>query len=80
MEVQEKLTPENLLQYHEHWMRIVGPHRNEEDMRFGQWIWILYNKQLSEAREKIEGSDKYLDGFHTESPDTAYTQILKLIS
>ena len=80
MNIEKKLTPESLAEYHAHWIKNVGLHRNEEDIRFGQWIWSLYHAQLFEAREKIEDTTKFLDGFHTESPDTAYAQILKLIS
>jgi hypothetical protein len=77
--MKEILTQEKLTEHFNQWMKNVGPHRNEQDIRFGQYIWNRYNQQLSEAKAKISEMDRILDGFYPEYPETAYKQILKLI-
>jgi len=78
--MQEALTQEKLTEHFNQWIKAVGTRRNEQDIRFGQYIWNRYNEQLSTARTKTSEMDQILDGFYPEHPETAYKQILKLIS
>jgi hypothetical protein len=75
----ENLNEANLLNMYIEWIRKYGNRRNENDIRFGQWVWNHYNEQLSEIKNSLTSTDSFLDGFYSESPNTAYTQILKLL-
>jgi len=75
----ENLNEANLLNMYIEWSRKYGNGRDKNDIRFGQWVWNHYHEQLSELRNSLTSPDKFLDGFYSESPATAYKQILKLI-
>lgn len=74
-----KLTRPLLLELYTDWTKRWGLSRNSEEIRFGQWVWIHWNTQLRELKERFEDSSSLLDGFYAESPKTAYNQIYRLL-
>jgi hypothetical protein len=68
-----------LLELYTDWTKRWGSSRNDEGIRFGQWVWINWNSELTECRERFSSPDSLLDGFYAESPKTAYEQIYRLL-
>jgi len=77
--MQETLTQEILTGHFNQWIKNVGLHRNEQDIRFGQYIWSRYSQQLYEAKSKLPEIEANQDGFYPESPAIAYEQISNLL-
>ena len=58
------------------WMHKHGVQRNEEGLRFGQFV---LNKYSIKARHDIKDPMGSEDGFYDEVPSEAYNKIFKLI-
>jgi hypothetical protein len=67
------LTKEILLDEYTNWRWDHGAGRNNQDLRFGQFIWNKYD-MISMYDGKTP--DISNDGFYTETPAIAYNQIL----
>ena len=61
----KKLNLQDLNLEYLQWMLNNGPGRNENDLRFGQYIYNKYN------------TDGFPDVFNTESAETAYKTLLE---
>ena len=64
----EKLTEEILIHEYNDWLSNNGTGRDSMSIRFGQRMWSKYTwpNQVSESA----------DGFYTEDPEMAYTEIM----
>jgi hypothetical protein len=71
-----KLTKVELFNHYVDWYNRYGLGRNEDDLRFGQWIWIHYNEFLHELKSKQP--EEKSDGFSTENAWMAYECISSL--
>jgi hypothetical protein len=58
------------------WMHRHGVGRNEEGLRFGQFV---LNKYSISARHDIKDPMGSEDGFYDEAPSDAYSKLSKLI-
>tara|TARA_R110002051_G_scaffold283109_1_gene344838 strand:- start:46 stop:264 length:219 start_codon:yes stop_codon:yes gene_type:complete len=57
------------------WMHRHGAGRNEEGLRFGQFMHNTYSINIVEGME----SNSILDGYYDEAPSEAYNKIFKLV-
>ena len=64
----KKLTLEALTAEFESWIESYGDGRNEDDIRFGQYIWAHYDLNT----EDFDGPD----GFYAELPALAFDQLV----
>jgi hypothetical protein len=65
-----------LFNHYVDWYNRYGLGRNEDDIRFGQWIWIHYTEALAELKSKQ--TEEKPDGFYAENAWIAYSDILNL--
>jgi hypothetical protein len=66
LELTEKILRKELID----WLNEFKSGRNQDDLRFGQYIWCKY-----EMKKLFPVSDGAIDGFTAESPSEAFVQI-----
>ena len=65
------LTKDILVDEYTNWHWNHGAGRNDQDLRFGQFIWNKYDMANMFANETSN------DGFYSEIPSVSYNQILE---
>lgn len=68
----EELNSQILVQELNIWLNKYKTGRNEQDLRFGQYIWSKYKWPNQESNLK--------DGFYKEDPNKAYSEIIYQIT
>lgn len=76
----ERLNSALLFNLYVDWTKRWGNGRNDNDIRFGQWVWNHWYDHLKACKEGVADPAKLLDGFYTESAHTALNQINSLLA